>query len=235
MASPDLVPRLWEAFNLAGVSQINFDPIVVASYCFVMEGPLTAATSLAEGAVWYPQRSVKNVKGEDARLRRFAEQFPEVFVYDAEGEGSIALQPGAFENVAVHECDEPLFRIALYRIGKTRTEVCEVFDQLEVTAFSYSTSCFLNSDHSLSRTFKGSTCCSRKQSLRSKSPSLRFGKIFKKSRSRTRVMRIPVMRIRVIRRRSMIQRRWSLHRRSQVFRPSSRGSRRPVGLRGYKG
>lgn len=130
--STNLVPQLWSAFNLETASQINFDPIIVASYCFVTGSPLTSTLSFENGKFWFPQRSVKNIKGEAARLRRFSEQFPSVFSYSEEDEGSISLQEAALTTDSVHELDEPTFRIALYRIGASTPEVFQVLDDLEV-------------------------------------------------------------------------------------------------------
>lgn len=131
--SSNLVPHLWTAFKLQEVSQINFDPVVVASYCFITRTPLTPQTSLANGNAWFPQRSVKNEKGESTRLKRFAEQFPDVFEYkddDYLGE-CISLVDEALDSGDAHECDESIFRIALYRISRP-THMIDANDQAQV-------------------------------------------------------------------------------------------------------
>ena len=130
----NLVPQLWTAFNLQELSQINLDPIIVASYCYVADSPLTPDVAFENGGKWFPQRSVKNAKGESLRLKRFADQFPDIFVFkedDRLGE-CIALAEGAFNSLPPHECDEFVFRLALHRIGPINEKVCSVLEDLEV-------------------------------------------------------------------------------------------------------
>jgi hypothetical protein len=132
------IPQLWTAFELEDVSQINFDPIIVAVYCFITRDVVTPEHVLKNGKSWFPERAVKTSKGEAARLRRFAEKHPEVFAFDDGPEEQICLLPTAFENKAAHECDAHIFDLALYRLGRSRIAQ-EVESSLTTVSFTSET------------------------------------------------------------------------------------------------
>lgn len=109
-------PHLWNAFQLEKRSDINFDPIVIAACCFFRDAAVTSIEAFQNGHLWFPQRSIKNAKGEAARFKRFAEAYPHIFLYESPSD-TIALNGDALTVAEPDDKDLWLYQIALTRAG----------------------------------------------------------------------------------------------------------------------